>query len=282
LAVTWYLLSILPASNLLVTTGTIFGERLLYLPGVAFCLVAGVGLERALGRRRSGATILTVLIVLALSLQTLRYSAAWANDLSLFQWAVASTPESTKAHHKLGEEYLRVGDLGNALRSLRRSLEIAPDNEFAGLTMTAARQAVANAYLTSWDTLGLSRSPPSDPDVLYTLGQLSRERGEMTRAEMYWEAARSQDPQHPESLGDLGALRLLEGDTVTAAEYLREAVRNNPRLASAWYSLARIHFARGERGEAMGALQEFLEAAGQRFPEQVEWARRVLAETGGI
>ena len=88
LALTWYLLSVLPTSNLLVTTGTIFGERLLYLPGVAFCLAVGMGFELATRKYRRAMIALVGLIVLALSAQTLRYSAAWANDLSLFQWAV--------------------------------------------------------------------------------------------------------------------------------------------------------------------------------------------------
>ena len=104
--------------------------------------------------------------------------------------------------------------------------------------------------------------------------------GELDRAEMYWEAARSQDPHHAESLGDLGALRLLAGDTATAAEFLREAVLSNPRLASAWYSLARIHLARGEWGEATEALRSFVDAAGPLYAEQVAWARRILAELG--
>ena len=46
-----YLLGIFPASNLLVTVGTIFGDRLLYLPSVAFCLAAGAFLHRAAGSR---------------------------------------------------------------------------------------------------------------------------------------------------------------------------------------------------------------------------------------
>lgn len=282
LALTWYLLTILPTSNLLVTVGTVFGERLLYLPGVAFCLVVGMGVGLAIQRHRTGVIVLTGLIVLSFSLQTLRYSAAWENDLSLFQWASASVPESTKAHHKLGEEHLKVGDLGNALRSLRRSLEIAPDNEFAALTMAVVRRAVANEYLPSGESAQTSSPPPSDPDVLYLLGQLSRERGEMTEAESYWEAARSVDPGHAESLGDLGVLRLMEGDTATATQYLQEAVRNNPGLASAWFSLARIRLARGERVEAAAALRNFIDAAGPRYPEQVNWARAVLTDFGGI
>ena len=281
LAATWYLLTILPSSNLLLTTGTIFGERLLYLPGAAFCLVAGMGLGWAIQRFRTGALVLAAVIVVSLSGQTLHYSSAWADDLSLFRWATTEVPESTKAHHKLGEEYLRAGELGNAIRSLRRSLDIAPDNEFAALTMAAARTAAAAEYLPWGDSTRNSARPPSDPDVLYTLGQLSRERGDMTEAERYWEAARSLDPHHPETLGDLGALRLFEGDTATAVRFLQEAVQENPGLASAWFGLAQIHLARRETEGATAALEYFIRTAGFSYPAQVEWARAVLRELGG-
>ncbi|TFH65854.1 MAG: tetratricopeptide repeat protein [Gemmatimonadales bacterium] len=248
LAGTWYLLTTFPTSNLLVTTGTIFGERLLYLPGVAFCLFVGMGVGWAIQKYRTGVIALTGLILVAFSLQTLRYSAAWSDDLSLFQWATASVPNSTKAHHKLGEEYLRVGDLGNALRSLRQALEIAPDNEFAALTMVAARQAVTNEYLPAGDSPQTHAPSPSDPDVLYLLGQLSRD----------------------------------QGDTATATRYLRDAVRNKPGMAGAWFALAEIFLAQGARVEAAAALRDFIDAAGSRYPEQVKWARGVLIELEGI
>jgi tetratricopeptide (TPR) repeat protein len=248
LAVTWYLLTTFPTSNLLVTTGTIFGERLLYLPGVALCLVVGMGVGWAIRKYRTGVIALTGLILVAFSLQTLRYSAAWSDDLSLFQWATASVPNSTKAHHKLGEEYLRVGDLGNALRSLRQALEIAPDNEFAALTMVAARQAVTNEYLPAGDSPQTHAPSPSDPDVLYLIGQLSRD----------------------------------QGDTATATRYLRDAVRNKPGMAGAWLALAEIFLAQGARVEAAAALRDFIDAAGSRYTEQVNWARGVLIELEGI
>jgi Flp pilus assembly protein TadD len=281
LVLSWYLLALLPTSNLILTVGTIFGERLLYLPGVAFCLSVGMGFAWAIRRYGRGATLAPVVILIALSIQTIRYSGAWESDISLFQWATASVPESTKAHHKLGEELLRAGDFGGALRSLRRALEIAPDNEFAAGTLSAARLGIARTYLSPMDGAEVPTSPPADPDLLYVLGQISQERGKLGQAESYWEGALALDPSHPESSGDLGVLRLMEADTTSALRLLRRAVRENPRLASAWHGLGRIHLARGEMREAANALTEFVEAAGPRHPEQVSWARSVLADIGG-
>jgi tetratricopeptide (TPR) repeat protein len=281
LALTWYLLAVLPTSNLFLTVGTIFGERLLYLPGVAFFLLVGMGFEWTIRRYGMGAAAVQVVILAALCVQTIRYSRAWESDISLFKWAAASVPESTKAHHKLGEELLRVGDLGGAVGSLRRSLEIAPDNQFAAGTLSSAHREISRMYLPTAE--GAEAPPPHPPDseVLYVLGQISQEMGDLSEAEGYWESALALDPDHPESSADLGVLRLMEADTAAALRLLRTAVQGNPHLASAWYSLGRIHLSRGETEEASRALTEFIATAGSRHPQQVRWARELLREIGG-
>jgi hypothetical protein len=143
-----YLVALFPVANFAVVTGTIFGERLLYLPSVAFCLVAGWAAD-ALVRRESGAgkvtLVATSVALLALGAQTLRYSRAWTDDIALFTWATRAQPSSTKAHHKLGEELLRAGRIAEAFPALERALVIAPGNVYAQETLqTALRLAAAD------------------------------------------------------------------------------------------------------------------------------------------
>jgi Flp pilus assembly protein TadD len=277
LALVWYMVTLFPTSNLLVTVGTIFGERLLYLPSVAFCLLAGLAMAWAIRRFGTPALIPLIGVFLALSAQTLRYSGSWKDDLSLFRWAVASVPESTKAHHKLGEELLRAGDPVAALGPLAESLRIAPDNEFAARTLDMARRRVVDRFLPGEGSVGFGEALPQDPEVYYALGQGSRALGDMIQAERFWREAVAMDPTHGESLADLAVLRLASGDTATALEFLRAAVSNRPGLASAWYNLARLHLSQGEEREAASALRSFLTWAGARYSDQVTWASRTLA-----
>jgi tetratricopeptide (TPR) repeat protein len=135
LAVTWYAIAIVPGSNLLLRSGTIFGERLLYLPSVAACLAGGYALVAVGRRQRQLALALGLAAIAAFSAQTVRYSAAWRSNLTLFEWAVRTVPNSTKAHHKLGEVYYLEGRTADAIRELERALEIAPGNTFAAQTL---------------------------------------------------------------------------------------------------------------------------------------------------
>jgi protein O-mannosyl-transferase len=284
LALAWYAVAVLPTSNLLVPTGTIFGERLLYLPSVAFCLLAAVALHlhrtRLTARVAPVGALLTLLVLASFSAQAFRYSSAWENDISLFRWATSSVPNSTKAHHKLGEELLREGNLGDGVRSLGRALDIAPGNQFAAVTMGMARREIAERFLPPPEGRGEAGTPSEDPDILYVLGQIRRDQGNLAAAEGYWREAVRADPRHAESLADLALISLLASDTVTALDHLNRAVAEKPSLAGAWYNLGRILLARGEVEEGRRALLRFLSEAGSRFPRETLWARRVLDGLG--
>ena len=183
LAVLWYGLALLPGANLLVLSGTIFAERLLYLPSVAFCLAAGWALAWAVRRRRAAGMALAASVVMVLGFGTVAYARFWTDDVTLFLRAADAAPESTKAHHKLGEELLRRGEVGDALRSLRRALEIAPRNAFAAETLEQARAMVAQRWAAAPAGAAPGAEPlPRDPDILLAVGAALLARGDTVRA----------------------------------------------------------------------------------------------------
>lgn len=258
LGVAWYLLALLPTANFLVLTGTIFAERLLYLPSVAFSLLAGAGAvgvtvwAEALARprpapgvapRRSGrgpraAPAVALVLSLPMAMATLAYARHWTDDVTLFRRAVAAVPNSTKAHHKLGEELLRAGELGGALRSLERALEIAPDNVFAAVTRDQARAAAVARYA--------GRVPPPDGDILHALGIAHAQEG---------------------SLGE-------------AEPLLTAAVAVDPSLVAAWFNLGSVRLQLRDTAGARTALEHFLGLSAGRNPQEEAWARSVLEGTG--
>ncbi len=247
---------------------------------LTFCLLVGAALVWVGRRQRAGAVAVTVALVAAFAVQTLRYANAWRADIPLFRWAVASVPRSAKAHHKLGEELLRAGYLGEGVREVRLALAIAPENLYAAETLEVGRRLITDRYLPTAGGNQQAVEPPADPDELHVLGQLSRERGAFSEAERFWETALSTDSTHAESLADLGLLYLSRADTARAVRVLERGTAQQPPVPGAWFILGRIHLARGERREAELALRRFLTAAGSRYPREVEWALSVLATLG--
>lgn len=239
-AAAWYLLALLPASNLLVVSGTIFAERLLYLPSVAFCLVAGALLAHLQAHRRSVGLAVAAVAVVGLSVQAWRYTSVWTDDVTLFRHASQAVPRSTKAHHKLGEELLRRGELGDALRSLHRALEVAPTNGYAAETLHTARAHVGGRYYTP---VVSGAEWPEDPEVLYALG----------------------------------AWALEQADTTMALAAVEKAVSVKPDLTRGWLTLGVLRLERGDSVRAREALERFLALPGSGHADAVAWARGVLA-----
>src|SRR5262249_36228126 len=97
--IAFFLISWLLTSNLLVPIGTIFGERLLYLPSAGVCLAVAVAIlegTRALRAPWLGATFGAALVVAGATRAIARVP-DWAGNLSLFSATVRTSPRSCKA-----------------------------------------------------------------------------------------------------------------------------------------------------------------------------------------
>jgi hypothetical protein len=109
-------LALLPASNLLFSTGTIMGERLMYLPLVFVCAAAVVGayaVADAAGSPRLATTALLV-VAIVFAIRTWARNPEWRDELTLWSSAVRVAPDSFKTHGGLAEAlYKSTPDRGN-------------------------------------------------------------------------------------------------------------------------------------------------------------------------
>ena len=107
----FFCLSFLPASNLLFPIGTVFAERLAYLPSAGLCLAAGALLA---GSAREASALaprrLAALAALALlfSARAVVRDSVWWSDEGLFLNLVRTAPDSAKAHYDLA--YVWAGE----------------------------------------------------------------------------------------------------------------------------------------------------------------------------
>jgi hypothetical protein len=124
-------LAILPASNLLVSSGTIMGERLAYLPmlGVIGCFGIAIvaGLDRFGVQKRVAAAACVVLLA-ALVGRTWVRNADWQDDLTIWRAAVEASPDSFKAHQGYADSLYEAdptrANLAEVVEHSRRSAEI--------------------------------------------------------------------------------------------------------------------------------------------------------------
>ena len=119
-------------SNLIVSIGTLFAERLLYLPSVGFCLAVALALERAcrwLPGPRAAHAAFAGLVAAAVGLHAARAvvrSADWRSEYQLFLHDLDASPRSAKVQGNAGAVLLERGRFEEAAAHLRLATEIAP------------------------------------------------------------------------------------------------------------------------------------------------------------
>ncbi|HMC83410.1 MAG TPA: tetratricopeptide repeat protein [Candidatus Polarisedimenticolia bacterium] len=126
-SVLFYAVTMLPASNILIPIGTLFAERLVYLPSVGFCLLGGLAFAAIRGRQAAAASALLGVVLVFGSARTIARNRIWHDD-GVFAVATAvDAPRSAKAQHNLGAYLQDHGDLAGAEKAYRRASELAPD-----------------------------------------------------------------------------------------------------------------------------------------------------------
>ncbi|MFN7916743.1 MAG: DUF1736 domain-containing protein [Vicinamibacterales bacterium] len=163
-------ITFLPVSNLLFATGTIMGERLVYLPsaGLAALVAAGLAHARTDTVRAHGATAVVVLLVIAGGVRAYARNPDWTNDVTLWRSAVASAPRSAKAHRALAEALYDAdpshANLDEVMRHADQAVALLEPLDDRQNTFQAFRQAGAY-YLDKVSQVQAAGTPATSPDV---------------------------------------------------------------------------------------------------------------------
>jgi tetratricopeptide (TPR) repeat protein len=123
----FFCLALLPASNLLFFIGTIFAERIAYLPSAGLCLAAGAllaGTAPTLSALAPSRRKILTAVALLLAARAVVRNAVWWSDEALFLNLVRTAPDSAKAHYDLA--YVLAGErqYARARGEYRRATEI--------------------------------------------------------------------------------------------------------------------------------------------------------------
>jgi protein O-mannosyl-transferase len=123
--------ALVPVSNVPFVIGTIWAERLAYLPSAGLAALA-VGLLGAPARdvprpsRLPWRETLLTAAVLAYGAAAAVRNLVWKDDRTLYADMVAKNPNSAKAHYNVAWDAQREGDRATAIRYLARAVEIFP------------------------------------------------------------------------------------------------------------------------------------------------------------
>lgn len=274
--------------HLLFPLGTIFAERLLYLPLFGAALLFGLGFGAL--HRRAPALAVTALALLATA-AALRVQARtrdWKDNETLFRRTVETAPRSARAHFLLGAELLEKRRYAEAASSFERGLAIYPEHFGARMSLGQARLAAgAPAAAEEAFRRALAAEPRSDDarraavEAALTAGRELGRAGDLAEAREHFEAAVELAPTNPEALNDLGLVEERR-DRVEAARKLYErALAADADFVEAVLNLASVRARDGALEEAESLYRRALELAPRSY-EAYNGLGIVLARRGRV
>jgi len=277
-SILWFAVALLPVSNLPFLIGTIFGERLLYLPSVGFCLLGGA-LFFWLHRKKSRlALLLGAALLLTFAARTAARNRVWHDDAAFAFAAARDAPRSAKAQFNLGVFLEEHSDLHGGDAAYLRAKSLAPDwadppyNRGGVLLRLGRAQEAVEEY---------RRAAALSGDLRFTLNlgyALDRAGRHAEAAELYRERIRSVGESAP-LYNNLGASLLAMSRAGEAVEAYRKALSLDPANASYHANLALASEAAGDLTTAEAELRVAL-AASPDSPPLLRSLGLLLARTG--
>ncbi len=243
-----FLLPYLVIGNLFLHVGTIFAERLVYLPSAGFCLLAAVFLAwlaqqnapepaRPRKRRKIPVSALVLTLVLAsFTLGTYARAGEWLNDESLFESVLRVFPDSPRANFivaKIEEERAYKRYRGRSKALLLQALE-------RPIALLQHAVKVQPDYSVGWNELGLIQA------------RLGRTR----QAAALFEKSLRLAPTFPRAHLNLAIALSAAGNKKEALSAARKAVLISPGSAKSWAQLGHLLVEAGNRDGGIRAYRE--------------------------
>src|SRR5882762_279819 len=193
-----------PTSSIIPSTDAAFEHRL-YLPMLAFSLLAAWLLSRAARR-----TWIAVALLLILGVLTIRRGTVWSSEIALWEDTVKRAPGKARVWFNLGGAYLNT-DLAKARPAFLHAVELQPD--FVEAT--------------------------------YDLGVIEQRQQNWSRALAYYERTVEKNPQYWPAWNNMGNTLFAMGQRERAVQYFDKTLSLNRDYWPAQYNIAIVHFMSG-------------------------------------
>ncbi|MGD9014812.1 MAG: tetratricopeptide repeat protein [Candidatus Omnitrophota bacterium] len=224
--ISWFLLTLLPVSNLY-PINAYMAEHWLYLPSIGFFILLAKGLSYFYRTRQWRIYILAILIgiVVFYSLLTFTQNYFWREPLILYERTLKYAPDSVRAHYNLGVMYEAINREQEAIKLYKKAIAINPD------------------YTKAYNNLGA---------IYNTMGK--REEA----IELYKKAIEI-NPDYAKAKINLGNLYNTLGRREEAIALLKKAIEINPHLSEAYYNLGVVYNAINNHEQAIAYFSKAIE-----------------------
>jgi tetratricopeptide (TPR) repeat protein len=271
-AILYFIITISIFSNVLITIGTSFGERLMLIPSVAFCLalaVAGTKLFPAVRKIYDSASDfftsnikligLCMVLVFLYGFKTIDRNKDWVDNYTLFKHDVKISDKSAHMHNYWGNLLSKPDQLDRkdsavvaltydtAIVELKKAIEIFPEYAdcYNQLGLVYYKQ---KKYKDAYDNYTLAIKYNNTNAVFHNnIGTLFFETQDYQGALKAISKAVELDPHYSDALANLGSTYGTLKDYDNALIYLHRCIKEDPNYTNAYFFLSITYGFKGDK-----------------------------------
>lgn len=265
----FYALTMAITSNIFFLNGSTLGERFLFMPSWAFCILIPILLTKWLRvdakqlRPKKNALWLTAIsgLIILGTVMTIHRNGDWRNNLSLFEAGVKAVPNSARAHASLAFEYKLQAQavvdaetgrhyFQKAEAAFARSLDIYPEFEYALYNFGVLYLEVGVLDKAEHYFQNLLKVYPNHEGGLNNMGVSYFRQERYPEAITYFDRLLKVNPSHYQALTNIGASYFNLNEMTKALPYYEQSLGLQDNNSTIYAILARIHEALGQPEEA--------------------------------
>ena len=242
------------SSNLIITIGTSFGDRLLYAASPAFAMALALILMKIFKEKEIATNPncsfpdifdnkkiwgVAAVILLLYSAKTITRNQDWESSYTLYQKDLEVAPNSAKLNFHYGLELVQKGNKADspdekkswhekAKSRFQKAIEIEPKyhDAYGQLGLAFYRDKNYEKALEYYNTALKYR--PQFPLVHSNMGTLYSEMGDNAKAKELYEIAVKEDPRMVDALRNLGAINAMQGNFTEAIKWFSQGLQYDP------------------------------------------------------
>jgi hypothetical protein len=242
----FFVLSFSVVSNFFILIGSTMGERFLFFPSIAFCILIVHAVKKGFSliwnspvKRQLISQIFFSLLLIGYAIKTYSRNFDWESNYTLFHAGAEATPENSRAISALGTIYreegensvnpqVKISSFEKAVKAYKRSVELYEEN-------TDAWYNLGVTYMNMNDQEGARQAfektlelHPNHLNALNNLGVIHFKNRNYIEAEKLFQASLRVNLNFQNGYANLGAVYHNLGQYDKARRYYTKALQLNP------------------------------------------------------
>lgn len=260
----YYIITLLPVIGIIKVGDQALADRYSYLACLAPTLLCGLAVSNFLifhGNRiyRKTTLIILILIVLFLSINTIKQLGVWQDSVTLWSHETKLYPDSiSRAYLKLGLAYDDSGNSKMAIKSYSKAIDINPLYRDAFNNRAVAYSGEGNYLMAMQDLDKAIKLDPNDAISYSSRGNVYFRLGDMKKAITNYSKAISIAPQFVDAYNNRGFVNYTLNNMAQARLDFQKAIVLDSNYSEAYYTLALIDL---KDGSTKKAVSNFIKAA---------------------